>query len=105
MFTQTNSAIQVNTAQCQSGVVSAKRTSPRVEEPEVVSSVTVRYPANPPTVSLEENTIYLNRTESTFINKEVRRLLKAQLAEVQRKKKAHIPLPPAPGKIAYAVYQ
>ena len=53
----------------------------------------------------EENTIFLNRREASFINKEVHRLLKSKLAETERKKKAGIPLPPEPGKIAYAVYQ
>ncbi len=104
MFTPTKDAIEVRTAQCQSGVVNTPRCSSPVthEEPEIVSSVSVR---RGPLVRLEENTVYLNRAESTFINKEVRRLLRAKLAEEERKKKAHIPLPPQPGKITYAVYQ
>ncbi len=103
MFTQNGQSIRVNTAMCQGGAVSARGkviTSPDVE---VVSSqpLFVRNPL----VSLEENTVYLNRREASFVNKEVRRLLKAKLAETQRKKKAGVPLPPEPGKIAYAVYQ
>ncbi len=104
MFTPTKDAIEVRTAQCQSGVINTPRCPSCVtqEEPEIISSLSR---TRGPLVKLEENTIYLNRTESSFISKEVRRLLKAQLAETERKKKAHIPLPPTPGKIAYAVYQ
>ena len=57
-----------------------------------------------PVVKVEESTIFLNRREASFINREVRRLLKAKLAEEERKKKAGIPSPPEPGKITYAVY-
>ena len=104
MMTPTKDAIEVCTAQCQSGVISTPRFPSSVihEEPEVISALTR---TRGPLVNLEENTIYLNRTEMTFINQEVRRLLKAQVAETERQKKAHIPLPPKPGQIAYAVYQ
>lgn len=99
MFRQNDGVIRVRTASCQNGALSALR---HTEEPvEVVSNHSEK---NTP-VTLEENTIFLNRKEASFINKEVRRLLKAQVAEVERKKKAGIPLPPEPGKIAYAVYQ
>lgn len=104
MFTPTKDSIEVRTAQCQSGVINTPRCPSPVtqEEPEVISSFSL---AGRSTIPLEENTIYLNRTESSFINKEVERLLKAKLAETQRKKKEHVPLPPEPGKVAYAVYQ
>lgn len=67
------------------------------EMPEVVS--------NAISVQLEENTIFLNRREAAFINKEVHRLLKAKLAEEKRRKQHGVPSRPAPGKITYAVYQ
>lgn len=102
LFTQNNSAIRVRTGLCQKGALSAHRTLLR-EEPEIISTISL-FQQNP-LVELEENTIYLNRREASFVNKEVQRLLKAQLAEVQRKKKEGIPAPPTPGKIAYAVYQ
>ena len=66
-------------------------------KPEVVSNV--------PTVQVEESTIFLNRREASFINKEVQRLLKAKLAQSEERKKKGIPDPPEPGKITYAVYQ
>lgn len=75
------------------GRVLLSKVSP--EEPEIISSF----------VEVEESTIFLNRREASFINKEVRRLLKARLAEEERKKKEGIPSRPAPGKITYAVYQ
>ncbi len=102
MFTQNSGSIHVRTAMCQGGVVSARgRQKGHVRNIEVVSNTLF----GGPTVRLEENTIYLNRKECSFVNKEVRILLRAQRQEVIRKKKAGIPLPPAPGKIAYAVYQ
>lgn len=66
-------------------------------EPEIVST--------DPIVQVEENTIFLNRREASFINKEVRRVLKAKVAEEERRKRKGIPSPPEPGKITYAVYQ
>ena len=99
LFKQNDGVIRVRTASCQNGALSAMR---HTKEPvEVVSSK----PAKNTPVTLEENTIFLNRREASFINKEVHRLLKSKLAETERKKKAGIPLPPEPGKIAYAVYQ
>ncbi len=66
-------------------------------KPEVVST--------DPIVRVEENTIFLNRREASFINKEVHRILKEKIAEEERRKKKGIPSPPEPGKITYAVYQ
>lgn len=104
MFTQDGHSIHVNTATCQGGAaVSARGQVTASPDYEVVSNVSLF--ARDPMVHLEENTIYLNRREASFVSKEVRRLLKAKLAETQRKKKAGVPLPPEPGKIAYAVYQ
>ncbi len=103
MFTQNNGAIRVRTATCQGGAVSARGKVSTSDDFEVVSSDTLF--THDPAVHLEENIIYLNRREASFVNKEVRRLLKAKLAETQRKKKAGVPPPPEPGKIAYAVYQ
>ena len=104
MFTQDNHAIRVRTAICQGGgAVSARREASTSPDCEIVSDSPLFM--SDLSVNLEENTIYLNRRETSFVNKEVRRLLKAKLAETQRKKKAGIPLPPTPGKIAYAVYQ
>ena len=102
MFTQTNKAIRVHTGLCQEGALSA-RGRVQKEEPEVISSLSLF--AKNPLVELEENTIYLNRREASFVNRKVQQMLKAKLAETNRKKKAGIPLPPEPGKIAYAVYQ
>ena len=102
MFTQTKGAIRVRTGMSQEGTLSARRVVD-FEEPEVVSTTSLF--AKNPLVELEENTIYLNRREASFVNKEVSRLLKAKVAESKRKKKAGIPLPPEPGKVAYAVYQ
>ena len=104
MFTQSNHSIRVNTAICQGGAaVSARGKIVTHPDCEVVSSSYLFGPD--PSIHLEENTVYLNRREASFINKEVRRLLKAQSIETKRKKKAGVPLPPEPGKIAYAVYQ
>ena len=103
MFTQDGQAIHVHTAMCQGGAVSARGKVATSPDYEVVSSHSLFAPGL--AVQLEENTVYLNRRESSFVNKEVRRLLKAKSAETKRKKKAGIPLPPEPGKIAYAVYQ
>jgi len=103
MFTQDNRAIRVNTAMCQGGAVSARGKVITHPDYEIISNSPLFAPSL--SVNLEENTVYLNRREASFVNKEVRRLLKAKLAETQRKKKAGIPLPPEPGKIAYAVYQ
>ena len=102
MFTQTNGAVRVRTGLCQEGALSA-RGIVSFEEPIIVSSSSLF--AKNPFVELEQNTVYLNRREASFVNKEVQRLLKAKLAETLRKKKAGIPLPPEPGKITYAVYQ
>jgi len=66
------------------------------ETPEVISDTL--------NVQVEENTIFLNRRESSFINKELHRLLKAKMAEEELRKKKGIPSPPEPGKITYAVY-
>ena len=63
-----------------------------------------KVPAQKPVVQVEENTIFLNRREAGFINKEVHRLLKEKIAQAQRRKEKKIPAPPAPGKITYAVY-
>ncbi len=79
-----------------SGQVRLGKATP-AEKPEVIS--------NTPTVQVEESTIFLNRREASFINKEVHRLLKAKVAEEERKRKAGIPAPPTPGKITYGVYQ
>lgn len=103
MFTQDGKSIRVNTATCQGGAVSARGKVVTSPDYEVVSSHSL-FGADP-TIHLEENIVYLNRREASFVNKEVRRLLKAKLAETKRKKKAGVPLPPEPGKIAYAVYQ
>ena len=103
MFTQNNGSIRVRTGSCQGGAVSAHGQVSASADYEVVSSQSLL--ASNPSVRLEENTIYLNRREASFINKEVRRLLKAKLAVTERKKKQGIPMPPEPGKIAYAVYQ
>ena len=102
MFTQNGRSIHVSTASCRGGAVSARRHG-MYTNTQVVSTRSLFF--QDPAVHLEENTIYLNRREASFINKEVRRLLKAKLAETERKKKAGVPLPPQPGKIAYAVYQ
>lgn len=67
------------------------------QAPEIISNI--------PTVQVEENTIFLNRRESAFINKELHRLLKAKVAEEELRKKKGMPARPAPGKITYAVYQ
>ena len=104
MFTQSNHSIRVNTAICQGGAaVSARGKVTTNPDCEVVSSFS--FFGRNSAVHLEENTIYLNRREASFVNKEVRRLLKAKSTETKRKKKAGVPLPPEPGKIAYAVYQ
>lgn len=78
-----------------SGRVSFSKGSPEV--PEIISSS--------PAVHVEENTIFLNRREAAFINKEVHRILKAKIAEEEQRKRKGIPAPPQPGKITYAVYQ
>ena len=103
MFTQDGKSIRVHTAMCQGGAVSARGKVVASADVEVISSQPLF--TRDSLVSLEENTVYLNRREASFVNKEVRRLLKAKLVETQRKKKAGVPLPPEPGKIAYAVYQ
>ena len=103
MFTQDGHSIRVRTAMCQGGAVSARGKAVISPDYEIVSTASLFAPDS--TVEVEENTVYLNRREASFVNKEVRRLLKAKLAETQRKKKAGVPLPPEPGKIAYAVYQ
>ncbi len=102
MFTQTKGAIRVHTGMSQEGALSA-RCVMDFEEPEVISTASLF--AKNPLVELEENTIYLNRREASFVSKEVARLLRAKVAENKRKKQVGIPLPPEPGKIAYAVYQ
>lgn len=78
-----------------SGRVSFSKNTPEV--PEIVSSSLA--------VHVEENTIFLNRREAAFINKEVHRILKAKMAEAEQRKRKGIPAPPEPGKITYAVYQ
>ena len=103
MFTQTSGAIRVRTASCQSGVLSALRLGNPDNDIEVVS--TSNFAGQKPLLSIEENTVYLNRQEMSFVHKEARRLLKTQATHVRRQKKAGIPLPPEPGKIAYAVFQ
>lgn len=103
MFTQTNGSIRVRTASCQNGVLSAIRQGTPANDIEVISSINIA--GQTPILRIEENTVYLNRTESSFVQKEVRRMLKTQAARTRRQKQAGIPLPPQPGKIAYAVYQ
>ena len=103
MFTQTNGSIRVRTASCQGGVLSALRQAPATNDVEVVSNVPFNRRA--PILSIEENTIYLNRTEASFVQKEARQLLRNQAARQHRQRQAGIPLPPQPGKISYAVYQ
>ncbi len=105
MFTQTNGSIRVRTASCQNGVLSAVRheDTPLTEEPEVIS--TSSWLNQTPILSIEENTIYLNRRETSFVYKEARRLLKTKAVRQHRQQQAGVPLPPQPGKIAYAVYQ
>ena len=100
LFTQTNGVIHVRTASCQNGAIKALR---HVTKPVEVVCSPCAIPNS--SVKLEENTIFLNRREISFINKEVHRLLKAKIAEDKRKKKAGIPAPPTPGKIIYGVYQ
>ena len=95
VFTQNSGAIRVRTASCQSGAVSA------IGKGEGSPVTPIGKDAS---VKLQEDTIFLNRREASFINKEVRRLLKAQVEEAERKKKQGIPQPPKPGKITYAVY-
>lgn len=68
------------------------------EAPEIISNVL-------PSLQVEENTIFLNRREAAFINKELHRLLKAKVNQEERRRKKGVPTPPAPGKITYAVYQ
>ena len=101
MFTQNGRAIQVRTGLCQEGVLRAKGTGKEMTE--IISGASLFGPNQ--LVELEENIVYLNRREVSFVNKEVNRLLKARVEETKRKKKAGIPPPPTPGKIAYAVYQ
>ena len=104
MFTQTSGSIRVRTASCQNGVLSAlRKETAMAEEPETVCSVS--FSGQAPILSIEENTIYLNRQEMSFIHKEARRMLKTQASRTRRQKMAGIPLPPEPGKISYAVYQ
>ena len=66
------------------------------EAPEIIS--------NTLNVEVEECTIFLNRRESAFINKEIHNLLKDKDAEEERRRKEGIPPPPQPGKITYGVY-
>ena len=103
MFTQTNGSIRVRTASCQNGVLSALRQAVPTGDIEVVSNVSFK--GQTPILSIEENTVYLNRTESSFVQKEARQLLKIQAARQRRQQLAGIPLPPKPGKISYVVYQ
>lgn len=104
MFTQTNGSIRVRTASCQNGVLSAvRRETSRPEEPEIIASIQPF--AQTPILRIEENTVYLNRHEASFVQKEARRILKSQAAQKRRQQQAGIPLPPEPGEIAYAVYQ
>ncbi len=100
MFKQTHGAIRVRTASCQEGALFAKRSVPA--DIEIISS---EHPIGMPLISLQEYTIYLNRGESSFISKEVRRMIKAKIRQDQQRQRAHIPPPPTPGKINYAVYQ
>ena len=101
MFTQTKGAILVRTALCQEGVIQAHGTL-QTEGKEIVSTDSLF--EKDPSIQLKEDTIYLNRKECSFVNRQLQQLLKAKLEESQRKKKAGIPDPPQPGKIAYAVY-
>ncbi len=55
-------------------------------------------------IRVQERIIYLSNEEAAFVDLESRRLLRAQRQEAQRKRRLGIPPPPAPGKIAYAVY-
>lgn len=103
MFTQNNGAVCVRTATCQSGALRAHgQVFPAAQE-EFVSGESLF--AQTPLVELQENIVYLNRREFSFVNKEAKRLLKNRRVETARKRKEGIPLPPEPGKIAYAVYQ
>lgn len=106
MFQRTDGVIRVRTASCQNGALCARLShASQMEENAdkvIVSSYNLYQDSS---VNLEENTIFLNRREVSFINKEVRLLLKAQQAQLQARKKQGIPLPPQPGKITYAVYQ
>lgn len=56
------------------------------------------------TVCIQEQIICLSEQEAAFVALETSRLLRAQRQEAKRKKRLGIPPPPAPGKIAYAVY-
>ena len=98
MFRQNDGVIRVRTASCQNGALSALRHTDHATK-----LFYNRHCTTP--ISLEENIVFLNRKEALFIDQEVHRLLKSKLAETERKKKEGIPLPPAPGKITYAVYQ
>ena len=60
------------------------------EAPEIISNTI-------PPVEVEEDTIFLNRREAAFINKELHRLLKAKVDKEEQRKKKGIPAPPAPG--------
>ena len=53
---------------------------------------------------IREQIVYLSDEEDAFVALESRRLLRARRQEAKRKKRLGIPPPPAPGKIAYAVY-
>ncbi len=105
MFTQTSGCVRVRTASCRNGVVSAIRRQDLLsEEPEMLCSI-IPTASPSPIVSIEENTVYLTHAEASFVHKEVRRLLKNQQVHERNCRQAGIPLPPKPGKIAYAVYQ
>ncbi len=66
------------------------------EAPEVIS--------NTPNIHVKENTIFLNRREAAFINKEIHILLKEKVNQEERRKQKGVPPPPLPGKITYGVY-
>ena len=103
MFTQNSRAILVRTASCQNGALKARGIVTQYATEEMLFDEPLF--TQSPLVELHQNTICLNRREASFVNKEVRRLLKTRTMELARKKKEGIPLPPEPGKIAYAVYQ
>lgn len=103
MFTQNGNSIRVSTGVCQEGAMSARGQVTQSQAEDILTVASLFAPN--PLVELQENTVFLNRKEVSFINKEVKVLLKNQIREMEHKKRMGIPPPPAPGKIAYAVYQ
>ncbi len=54
---------------------------------------------------VQEQIVLLSAEEAAIVDLQTRRLLRAQRLDARRKRAQGIPPPPAPGKIAYAVYQ